>query len=279
MLAGRNDVDFPARYAKQIATYSDDGEILYGAYGYRWRSHFGVDQLVHIAENLRKNPEDRRCVLAMWDARIDLTRQNGKDLPCNTIATLSRNANGALDLTVFQRSGDIIWGVLGANCVHMSLMQEYVALMIGCPVGSYHQIVNNFHAYVDVFYTLHSIRPDRVNYIDNPYADGRVVASRMDCSSREADEYIEQVLHNADYEFDRRPHGANLFFNTTDALLRAHQAWRLGANGDRYLIPLDILSQFDQKSDWIVAGTDWIQRRYDRWKQRFILTGDENSLL
>src|ERR1017187_3661662 len=37
MLAGRDGIAGPARYAKQIREYSDDGVVLHGAYGDRWR--------------------------------------------------------------------------------------------------------------------------------------------------------------------------------------------------------------------------------------------------
>ena len=277
MLAGRNDVEVPARYAKHIASFSDDGETLHGAYGHRWRYHFGIDQLSYIAAQLKKDPNNRRCVLSMWDARTDLVRPDGKDLPCNTIATLQRNVDGALDLTMFQRSGDVIWGVMGANAVHMSLMQEYVALMIGCPVGFYHQVVSNFHAYVEVFNKLDSIRPDYANY-DNPYADGLVSSTPLFHGSiLAADKRIDQLLYDADHGLYRKPTLDEPFFNNAWALLAAHQAWRVETGDNRYLVPLDILSQWPQHNDWIAAATQWIQRRYERWKQRFVLAGDENQ--
>ena len=43
MLDGRNDVKGVASYVKRMETYSDDGKILQGAYGHRWRNHFGID--------------------------------------------------------------------------------------------------------------------------------------------------------------------------------------------------------------------------------------------
>ena len=52
--------------------YSDDGITLQGAYGFRWREHFGGDQLSVIIERLRNDNTDRRCVLQMWDPLVDL---------------------------------------------------------------------------------------------------------------------------------------------------------------------------------------------------------------
>ena len=40
MLAGRNDLEFVKQYNKGMARYSDDGETLHGAYGWRWRNWF-----------------------------------------------------------------------------------------------------------------------------------------------------------------------------------------------------------------------------------------------
>jgi thymidylate synthase len=160
MLAGRNDVAWPAYFAKQIGQYSDDGETLHGAYGKRWRSYFGYDQLDWIMLGLECNPESRREVLTMWDpgslddndeprectGDLYVGGHGGKDVPCNTHAYFDLRG-GVLNMTVMQRSGDALWGVYGANAVHMSILQEYVAAGIGAPVGVYRQFCNNFHVY------------------------------------------------------------------------------------------------------------------------------------
>ena len=67
----------------------------------------------------------------MWDAKQDLSHRNeSKDLPCNTHVYFSIR-EGFLDMTVCNRSNDLIWGCCGANAVHMSFLQEYVATMWG----------------------------------------------------------------------------------------------------------------------------------------------------
>lgn len=145
MIAGRNDVEWISRYNSSIVNYSDDGVTFHGAYGYRWRKHFGFDQLDVIAHLLRENPDDRRIVLQMWDPKVDLAR-GGKDFPCNT-AIKFRIVDGRLDMTVENRSNDMIWGAYGANAVHFSMLQEFMAGWIGVPLGHYWQISTNFHAY------------------------------------------------------------------------------------------------------------------------------------
>lgn len=144
-LAGRNDVDPIAYYTPRMREFSDDGVTWHGAYGHRWRTHFGRDQLVDAVARLCTNQTDRRVALAMWDARVDGTG-GGKDYPCNTHAYFAVRS-GRLDLTVCNRSNDMLWGLLGANYVVFSGLLEYVAQWTGLPVGRYHHVTNDLHVY------------------------------------------------------------------------------------------------------------------------------------
>lgn len=161
MLAGRNDAtfldqfisDFSARYAEPDP---NNMGIQHGAYGFRWRrwfrGDFGVeDQLDEVVRRLRNNAEDRRVVVQMWDAAADLLEEHTgqlRDVPCNLVA-VPRVVRGRLDLSVTCRSNDMIWGAYGANAVHFSVLQEYLAARIGVDVGAYRQISLNMHAYAD----------------------------------------------------------------------------------------------------------------------------------
>lgn len=153
MLAGRDDVAFLAQFVPRMAEFSDDGHTFHGAYGRRWRSWFHFprhDQLPPIIEALRKNKDDRRQVLTMWDPRTDLVDQEGKkDLPCNLQVIFQVAPDGRLDMTVTNRSNDMIWGAYGANAVHFSYLHEFMAAAIGVPVGIYRQVSNNLHVYTE----------------------------------------------------------------------------------------------------------------------------------
>ena len=161
MLAGRNDVKFPSTFVKNMKSFSDDDETFWGAYGHRWRDFFGWDQIDKAIQELTDNPESRRVVIGMWNAMDDsqpgvpfgkgppdfiVGQQGGLDVPCNTHIYLDRR-DGKLNMTVCCRSNDILWGCYGANAVHMSILQEYLALSIGCPVGWYCQVSNDLHLY------------------------------------------------------------------------------------------------------------------------------------
>jgi hypothetical protein len=190
MLSGRNDVAPLAYYANNIANYSDDGKILNGAYGYRWRHapikvgrgttfYKECDQLQVIINHLREFPDSRRAVLQMWNVQNDLLKIGSnlpfmegslsKDTCCNLSAlffirkeeeidyleedgwseqgSAVYKTTSYLDMTVFNRSNDLIWGALGANVVHFSFLLEYMASHIGVEVGVYNQVSNNLHCY------------------------------------------------------------------------------------------------------------------------------------
>lgn len=153
MLGGRNDVEFVSKYVKTMANFSDDGVTLNGAYGHRWRQAFGVDQIALIIKELKANPQSRRVVLQMWDSRKDLEygMTGGKDSCCNLMCKFAV-VNGKLNMTVMCRSNDMLLGGYGANAVHFSFLQEYIADCVGLDIGFYEQISLDAHLYTAELY-------------------------------------------------------------------------------------------------------------------------------
>jgi len=171
MLAGRNDVEWISKYNKRISDYSDNGKTFHGAYGHRWRNHFRggpkefKDQLDQVMIRLHKFPNDRRAVVSMWDPNVDLVMHNdGKDYPCNTQIFFSKR-DKVLNMTVINRSNDIVWGLFGANAVHMSMLQEYMAARTQSEVGTYIHFSNNAHAYLDTLEKIKNMQPDYESYL------------------------------------------------------------------------------------------------------------------
>lgn len=265
MLAGRNDVAGPARYVKRMATFSDDGRTLHDAYGHRWRRKW-TDQLNIIVQRLRDNPEDRRCVLQMWSSFDDLAN-NGRAVPCNLTATFQRDIEGRLDLAVFNRSNDIIWGAYGANAVQFGTLLEYMAARIGCPVGTYSQISINWHAYVETMGVV-------VDNVENPYRDCEVRVCPIE--GMNLDGNIEKLLIDADTHFVRglQPSPIPFFWNAYHVLY-AYDVWATLTTPERYINAMEILRRADQSVDWVVAMSEWIQRRRVRWEQK-MRNGDKS---
>jgi hypothetical protein len=249
MLAGSQNVDFPALFASNILNYSDDQVILNGAYGYRWRYHFENDQLEEIIDMLEKDHKTRRAVLAMWDPSYDLG-SSSLDIPCNTHIYF-RIQKRYLNMTVCNRSNDLVWGALGANAVHMSILHEYVANAVGVNIGEYHQFTNNLHVYegwVDKF----SKFPSRW-YMDNP-SFPRWEFSPDNLKILEAEQFVEQGL---DFE---EPYRCRIIRDNAVPMLQAWTEYK--TNDDLHLALHHARSIHDL--DWQTACVQWLNRRLEK---------------
>lgn len=261
MLGGRNDVEFVAQFVGRMAQYSDDGATFHGAYGYRWRHHFFEDQLPKIIAALRENADDRRQVLSMWDADADLGRK-GKDLPCNLQAIFQIATDGRLDMTVTNRSNDLVWGAYGANAVHFSYLQEYVASCVGVPVGIYRQVSANFHMYDSVIdqcapMVSYAAEPPAPAVL-GPYETGVVnTFPLMSVDQKTWDEDLAVFLSNPLAVGFR-----DAFFRRVAVpMYRAHSAFR---NHELRLYRFDKAQEILQDvyaTDWRLAAQEWIERR------------------
>jgi hypothetical protein len=131
-----------ANIVPRFKNYSDDGVTLRGHYGKRL-----ADQIPTAIQMLREQMNSRRVTMAIWNPNEDLGTES-RDIPCNVHVNL-RVVDGGLDLTVFNRSNDLMWGLLGANIVQFSFLQEYIAQSLGLAIGRLHQISTNAHIYTD----------------------------------------------------------------------------------------------------------------------------------
>lgn len=313
MLAGRDDARFLNLFVRDFGARFADGEVMHGAYGHRWRRALGFDQLDRVVEILRNDRLSRQAVIQMWDARTlidDLYPRGGdegascddllgewKDRPCNTHAYLRVRGdrgdkdlghgnvvdydNGVLDMLVSCRSNDVVWGAYGANAVHFSVLQEYLAARIGVGVGPLWQTSWNYHAYVSELSSLErrSSRAGNFSGVDmlgyslrgNVYESGvfhEPLVSDVERFDTECARLLE--LHEVvDWtRVETVPPGnldcflevgrmANTFLvNTAWPLLAAHGCWR----ARRHQAALGWLGLV-RAQDWREAGREWLDRR------------------
>lgn len=146
---GQRDSAFLNYWNKDLPKFAGNGEIYHGAYGYRLRRHFQIDQLDRGYLALVRNPSTRQVVLQIWDAKCDLPLEDGQsanaDIPCNVMAML-KIRDGKLEWTQINRSNDIIRGV-PYNFVQFTTLQEIFAGWLGVPVGTYTHFTDSLHMY------------------------------------------------------------------------------------------------------------------------------------
>ena len=254
MLAGRDDLDFVTRYAKNMENFSDNGETLNGAYGFRWRNHFGYDQIEDAYQELKKDPMSRRVVTQMWDGSES---KLSKDIPCNT-SIMWRLRGGILDMTVTNRSNDIIWGCYGANAVHFSFLHEYMAACLDVKVGYYYQISNSLHYYPEFDVTkriLAGPRPplgacayERHEISHYPIFTGGATKAQFDGD-------LEAFFHEYDHGAGHHPI-TNFFKDVVHPMYLVHSLFKDG-DKDEALRKCEYIAEFD----WQLACVEWLIRR------------------
>lgn len=150
MLGGGHDGRGLLPFVKRFSEFMEKDGKVHGAYGHRWRKYFSFDQIQYVLGLLEKNPLDRRAVIQMWDPETD-TQAAFKDRPCNTeLMFRYQSERKQLDMLVVNRSNDLVWGMLGANVVHMSILHEYIANSLCMELGRMTTVTNNLHAYKEV---------------------------------------------------------------------------------------------------------------------------------
>lgn len=290
MLGGRNDVESVQRFAGNMANYSDDGKTFHGAYGKRWRGMMpadhhpnggrscALDQVTKIIEELKANPLTRRCVLQMWDGLSDLGNPS-KDVPCNDTATFQVNPQtSALDLVVFCRSNDIVWGCYGANAVQFSVLLEYVARLSGFKVGTYTQVSVNWHGYDTTFWPLHqkftwsaqalnqeATTLEPLARVANPYVEAVTTYPLIapGTTQQEWDRDLYRLLNG----FGRAPvedvWSDPFFREVAVPILRAHDIYKESRDVARFERAINAL-RFCRAIDWRTACHEWLDRRWNK---------------
>jgi hypothetical protein len=246
MLAGRNDVGYVAKFVPRMRDFSDDGKTLNGAYGYRWRGAEGGDQIIEVIRQLKDDPKTRRSVISMW-FRDDLF-STSLDKPCNTHIYF-RIVKDRLDMTVCNRSNDIIWGLYGANAVHLSMLQELIAFGVGIEVGVYRHLSNNFHMYPKNI-NYRGIVADGVRDLYNPNLDNYVEPTSIGYGLNEGIKSVETFMNDCVLFCDEP---SSSLFKSLFILTIAQPMYKAWVTRKPEFI--------EGNNDWHTAGREWLARR------------------
>jgi thymidylate synthase len=142
----RKPENFLRKFTKIWDLFTEEDGNVAAAYGYRWRKHFGRDQLGELIELLEKDPSSRHGVVVTWDPAQDgLLGKKKKNVPCPYTFTVNI-IDGRLHLHNIIRSNDMILG-LPADVAGFSLLLMVLAQRLGVKPGVYTHSISNAHIY------------------------------------------------------------------------------------------------------------------------------------
>ncbi len=116
----------------------EDGTIG-TAYGYVVEKFSQIDKLI---EALKKNPQDRRMMINLWQIPY---LDTGALPPC-CFLTMWDVTDGRLNCMLVQRSGDLGLGV-PFNTTQYAVLTHLLAQVTGLKVGLFTHVINNAHVY------------------------------------------------------------------------------------------------------------------------------------
>lgn len=265
LLAGRNDAKWLDQFVGDFSErFAEPDGVLHGSYGFRWRKHFDLegggsgplpDQLETVTNLLRANPKDRRVVIQMWDPVADLGSAC-KDVPCN-LTVVPRIVQGKLDITIFNRSNDLLWGLMGSNTVQFSVLLEYLAGRIGVPMGKQAHISTNAHLYL-------ATMPKTVACWVPPYPGTIPMGSNWDAWDEDLHNFMAWTdafpLNQGSPVFSSNP----WFRKTAQPLFEVHYWWKMGKRLEAY--DMLVRSSLSIAPDWRLAAEQWMLRRLEKAK-------------
>lgn len=249
MLAGRRDTTFVSQFNSNMVNYSDDKEVFNAAYGHRWAEHFGYDQLDRAIQMLRKDPSSRRVVIDMWDGYSDLG-STSLDIPCN-LMICPRIIGPSLHMTVFNRSNDAVWGLFGANAVHLTVLQEWMAAALGVGMGEWVQVSTDLHIYEQHWGLMQDSKwAGYAFWAPYPKRQPLVCAGNTDYAELFRKECVD--LCNGKTEGFESP----FLEDTVEPMYTAWREWKAGNKEEAIYIASCI-----EAEDWRQAATWWLKRR------------------
>lgn len=145
-LKGSKDITWFREYSTFWNKFVEaDGKTVANAYGYRWRAHFGRDQIEKVITSLRDDTTSRQVVVCAWDPAIDGLGNTAKNVPCPAMFNFVI-INGQLCSSLFIRSSDIVLG-LPYDIMGHALLTGLIARELNVSFGTLHVTLGHAHIY------------------------------------------------------------------------------------------------------------------------------------
>ena len=142
----RKPADFLRDFTKIWDNFTNPADVVTVAYGYRWRKHFGRDQLGLLIDLLKKDPSSRHAVVVTWDPASDgLGGTKKANVPCPYTFTINI-IGGRLHFHNMVRSNDMVLG-FPSDVAGFALLQCILAQKLGYAPGVYSHSISNAHVW------------------------------------------------------------------------------------------------------------------------------------
>ncbi|OGI79194.1 hypothetical protein A3F19_01850 [Candidatus Nomurabacteria bacterium RIFCSPHIGHO2_12_FULL_37_29] len=145
-IQGEKDTTFLRKFTKMWDPFMEKDGTLPFSYGWRWRNHFGRNQLGDAIELLEKEPSSRHGVIITWDPKDDgYGGTPKKNIPCPFAYTINI-IGGRLHMHNMVRSNDMMLGC-PFDTFGFALLQCMIAQRLGIHPGIYTHTISNAHVY------------------------------------------------------------------------------------------------------------------------------------
>ncbi len=197
----RKPADFLRNHTKIWDAFTNPNDVVTVAYGYRWRKHFGRDQIAKLIELLEKEPSSRHGVVIAWDPAQDgLSLTKKANVPCPYTFTVNIIA-GKLHMHNIVRSNDMILG-FPFDVAGFCFLQYILAQRLGVKVGTYSHSISNAHIYENHYDAAKEII-SRTN--DHPPITLKLPENSFERSEKKDETLLEEIVSQLQDQYNPMP--------------------------------------------------------------------------
>lgn len=207
LTGSRRPEEFLTKFTKIWGDFTGIDGVISTAYGYRWRQHFGRDQLGLLINLLKKESSSRQGVVITWDPAYDGLNPARKkaNVPCPFCFTVNI-IGGKLCFHNIVRSNDMILGC-PSDVAGFALLQRILAAKLGVEVGKFTHSISNAHIY-DVHYEAAWELIKRKN--NHPEIELKPEKDWFDRAEKGDEKLVLEVVQNLESQYQPLPQIAGL---------------------------------------------------------------------
>lgn len=172
-LSGSNNIkDLDESVRHWWEPWTVDGFVFHN-YGTQFRHSHGsdpyksFDQIKNSIELLKKDPNSRRNIITTWNSN-DMNHPATPITNCHgSIIQFFVNPDNTVDMTMYQRSADVMLGV-PHNWIQYWAFLQYMCHQSGRDVGKFMWLGGDVHIYENHFQAAEECRNTAISHIETP---------------------------------------------------------------------------------------------------------------